>query len=158
MAPEAIAGGDVDGRSDLYAVGAVAYFLLTGTPVFRAGTVLEVFAHHLHTEPEPPSQRAGRTFPRDLERVILKCLAKSPSDRFPGASALQRALASCADTTPWHPEQSAEWWAALRRLHATEASVPPAAATGAETAVIDLADRDARSTKAALRAASGVRI
>jgi serine/threonine-protein kinase len=158
MAPEAISGADVDGRSDLYAVGAVAYFLLTGTPVFQAATVLEVFAHHLHSEPEPPSRRAGRTFPSDLERVILKCLAKSPADRFAGAAALQRALASCADTTPWRPDQSAEWWAALRRLHATEAGEPPTAATGAETAVIDLADRVAHPAKGALRSASGARI
>ena len=79
MAPEALKGeGTVDARSDLYALGAVAYFLLTGTPVFQARTVLEVFAHHLSTPPETPSVRLGRPIDPDLERLVLQCLAKSP--------------------------------------------------------------------------------
>ena len=71
MAPESItAPDDVDARSDLYAVGAVAYFLLTGGAPFRAATVAEVYAHHVHTAPEPPSVRLGAPVPADLEAVV----------------------------------------------------------------------------------------
>ena len=85
IAPEAISGeAAVDGRSDLYALGAVGYFLLTGTPVFRAKTVVEMCAHHLHTEPEPPSQRAGREFPpgpRARHPAVPRQITRRPSAR-----------------------------------------------------------------------------
>jgi serine/threonine-protein kinase len=141
MAPEAISGEpDVDGRSDLYALGAVGYFLLTGSPVFRARTIVEVCAHHLHTEPEPPSRRAGREFPADLERIILQCLAKSPADRPRSARSLQRALAGCASDAPWSMDEAARWWVAFRQTHAPTAAIP-AARPAQATAVVDLDDR-----------------
>jgi serine/threonine-protein kinase len=116
MAPESFSGaGQLDARSDLYALGAVAYLLLTGTPVFRARTVVEACAHHLHTQPEPPSKRLGHFVPPDLERLVLQCLAKSSSDRPESARALRRDLVRCASLDAWSEADAARWWAGYRR-------------------------------------------
>ena len=112
MAPESItAPDDVDARSDLYAVGAVAYFLLTGGAPFRAATVAEIYAHHVHTMPEPPSVRLGAPVPPDLEAVVLRCLAKSPTDRFADAASLGRALRGCVEGPRWGQAEASAWWA-----------------------------------------------
>jgi serine/threonine protein kinase len=112
MAPESItAPDDVDARSDLYAVGAVAYFLLTGGPPFHAATVVEVCAHHVHTVPDRPSVRLGRAVPVDLEAVVLRCLAKSPGDRFASAATLGEALRGCTEGAPWNDAAARTWWA-----------------------------------------------
>jgi serine/threonine-protein kinase len=93
MAPEAITMPDsVDGRSDLYAVGGVAYWLLTGTQVFTGANKLEVCGHHLHTAPTPPSERLGRPLPPVLEDIVLRCLSKRPEDRPESARALRDEL------------------------------------------------------------------
>lgn len=111
MAPEAITTPEkVDGRTDLYALGAVAYFLVTGGDVFEGRTVLEVCSHHLHTAPEPPSARIDGTLPADLEAVILGCLAKSPADRPADARALMAALAACGDAGAWGEADARAWW------------------------------------------------
>ena len=119
MAPEAlIAPDDVDGRSDLYALGAVGYFLVTGQHVFEGGTTVEVCSHHLHTEPTPPSERLGREVPNDLERLILACLAKDPVDRPQTAIDLEKRLAGC-EVPAWDTEQGAAWWVEHRgSIHA----------------------------------------
>lgn len=141
MAPEAITGDShVDARSDLYALGAVGYFLLTGTPVFQAKTIVEVCAHHLHTDPEPPSVRLGQTLPSDLERVILQCLAKSPDDRPGDARTLSRTLAMCAHESPWSEDEAEDWWAAFRRT-AGHAQTPAVEPRHPHTSVIELANR-----------------
>jgi serine/threonine-protein kinase len=122
MAPESVTGqGHVDARSDLYALGAVAYLLLTGTPVFQGRTVVEMYAHHLHTMPVPPSQRLGRAVPAELERLVLQCLAKSPDDRPPSARALGRALA-LTGIVGWTEEAGAIWWARYRDRHPAKAA------------------------------------
>jgi serine/threonine-protein kinase len=111
MAPEAITAPDgVDARSDLYAVGAVAYFLLTGGAPFRAATVAEVCAHHVHSMPERPSMRLGRPVPADLEAVVLCCLAKSPADRFADAAAVGKALHACIEGQRWGQDEARAWW------------------------------------------------
>jgi serine/threonine-protein kinase len=116
MAPESFSGdGHVDARSDLYALGAVAYLLVTGTPVFSARTVLEVCAHHLHTQPDPPSERLGRLVPVDFERLVLQCLAKSPADRPQSARALRRDLDRYASIDAWSEAEAASWWVHYRR-------------------------------------------
>ena len=98
MAPEAIATPDeVDGRTDLYALGAVGYFLLTGQDVFTGRTVPEVCGHHLHSAPVPPSRRLGAPIPADLEALILSCLEKDPARRPADATALRTALRACGD-------------------------------------------------------------
>lgn len=114
MAPEAlIAPDDVDGRSDLYALGAVGYFLVTGQHVFEGGTTVEVCSHHLHTKPTSPSERLGREVPSDLEGLILACLAKNPADRPQTAIELEKRLANC-EVPAWDTEQAAAWWLEYR--------------------------------------------
>jgi len=125
MSPEAIATPHaVDGRSDLYALGAVAYYLLTGSHVFVGRTSVEVCSHHLHAAPEPPSARLGAAIPPALERLVLSCLAKAPDDRPGSALALQRALRQIAgDVAPWTDEDADGWWArygAALETHRTE--------------------------------------
>jgi eukaryotic-like serine/threonine-protein kinase len=110
MAPETLtAPQDVDGRSDLYALGAVGYFLITGQPVFQGRTMVEVCSHHLHTPPTSPSERLGRTVAHDLERVILDCLAKDPGNRPQTTLDLDQRLAGC-DVPAWDTAQAAAWW------------------------------------------------
>ena len=110
MSPEAISQPDtVDGRSDLYAVGAVGYFLLTGQHVFQAGTVLEVCSKHMLEAPVPPSQRLGRALPADLEGIVLACLAKDRNARPASAAALRTSLLSCASAAQ-DPAAARAWW------------------------------------------------
>ena len=115
MAPEVIRRDvDVDGRSDLYALGAVAYYLITGGPVFDLANVVEVFAAHLHREPVRPSARHSIQVPEDLEAVILRCLAKNPAERFSTARDLALALHACAKATPYSLVTANAWWNAFR--------------------------------------------
>jgi hypothetical protein len=118
LSPESITAPDtVDGRSDLYAVGAVAFWLLTGTHVFEGNTVVEVCSHHLHTKPETPSVRLGAPVPADLEAVILRCLEKEPAKRYANAEALGHALDACESVDDWSDDLAAGWW----KLHKIEA-------------------------------------
>jgi hypothetical protein len=104
----------VDVRSDLYQLGAVGYYLLTGSHVFDGGNLYEVGAHHLYKSPEAPSARLGRPVPDDLAAVLLACLAKRPEDRPQTADALRRALLACADAGRWTEEDARGWWAEWR--------------------------------------------
>jgi hypothetical protein len=114
LAPEAIRAPDrVDGRTDLYALGAVGYFLLTGSHVFSAQTVVEICSHHLHTKPEPPSERLGRPVTPELEQLLLRCLAKSPAERPASAAELEASLAACPTPEPWTGEMARAWWQRL---------------------------------------------
>ena len=109
MAPELILGGaEVDRRADVYALGCVAYFLLTGQLVFQAENALQMVARHLSAEPVPPSVRGNVALPPGLDQLILGCLAKRPSER-PDAGALGRALAEIP-VEPWTEEDAAAWW------------------------------------------------
>jgi serine/threonine-protein kinase len=111
LSPEAISAPEtMDGRSDLYAVGAVGYLLLTGAPPFTGSSVIEVCTHHLMTPPVPPSERLGKAVPADLEALILKCLAKSPSERPSDAAALESMLAACGLSGAWTKERAFAWW------------------------------------------------
>jgi serine/threonine-protein kinase len=142
MAPEAIGGtAPLDGRCDLYALGAVGYFLLTGAPVFQARTQVEIFAHHLHTPPEPPSFRSGNHVPEGLERLILRCLAKTPGDRYESAKALLHALDKCAENTPWDTELALQWWAAFK----SGAAAKPLPTSGPQTIAVDITKRVIRA-------------
>jgi serine/threonine protein kinase len=113
LSPEAIARPeDLDARSDLYALGAVAYFLLAGAPVFTARSAVESCGHHLFTTPVAPSARSGRALPADLEAVVLRLLAKEREARPQSAHALLRELASFARVVEqrahprWGPRES----------------------------------------------------
>ncbi len=92
LAPEQAAGEAIDGRTDIYALGALAYFLLTGQPPFAGKTAVKLFAAHLHETPEPPS-RLRPDIPPDLEAIVLQCLAKKPDERFANVQELDAALA-----------------------------------------------------------------
>ena len=110
LAPEALTNPDtIDGRSDLYALGAVGYFLLTGEQVFT-GNIVEICGHHLHTEPIPPSERLGRELPYELEAVVMQCLAKKPDDRPQSAGEIRARLAASLDVPRWRQADAQAWW------------------------------------------------
>ncbi len=110
MAPEVLMGEAlVDGRADIYGVGCVAYFLLTGTAVFEDINPTNLALKHAQSPPDPPSQRTELPIPPDLEAVVLQCLAKRQTDRPSTARALQDLLASCG-VAPWTPDDAARWW------------------------------------------------
>lgn len=112
--PEQARGLEVDARSDLYSVGAVAHLLLTGRPPFEFDTAMDVLFAHMNTPAPRPSDLAPG-LPDDLDELVLKCMAKRPDDRYPDADALDSALAAC-DTGPvWDPKRSAQGTPALSR-------------------------------------------
>jgi eukaryotic-like serine/threonine-protein kinase len=111
MAPEQVEGRpDADHRLDLYALGCVAYTLLTGNaPFFDRGTRGAVMAAHVRDPVTPPSQLRP-DLPADLERVVLRCLSKSPADRYPDADALDADLGACASSSDWDERRASHWW------------------------------------------------
>lgn len=111
MAPElALGKADIDGRADLYSLGCVAYWLLTGSLVFEEKGPTATMMAHLHKEPLPPSQRTELPVSAPLERVILACLAKDPDQRPVSADALHQLLDEC-DTEPrWSRDAAETWW------------------------------------------------
>ena len=128
MAPEIISQpGQASPRSDLYAVGAVGYFLLTGRNVFEGGSAVEICARHLNDPPVPPSARAGLEIPGDLEGIVLACLEKDPARRPDGAAALRAGLLACRDAGTWSQDDARQWWQA--HSAAFTGSVSPEAAT-----------------------------
>jgi hypothetical protein len=111
MSPEQAVGDEqVDGRSDLYAVGCVAYWLLTGTTVFTGRTPVETMMMHVHTAPEPPSARGTHSIPPALERIVLTCLAKDPASRPRSADELAEWLGSVPVEGQWTRARAREWW------------------------------------------------
>jgi eukaryotic-like serine/threonine-protein kinase len=137
MAPEQAAGDrGPEARSDLYALGAVTYFLLTGRPPFEANTVMKVIIAHARDPVVPPS-RLRHGVPADLEHVVLRCLAKDPAQRYPSAEALEDAFAGCAAAGDWDARRAAEWWHAIERGDA-----PPASGAGGPAATTQSIDRN----------------
>jgi serine/threonine-protein kinase len=115
LSPEAIRAPDaVDARSDLYGLGAVGYYLLTGTHVFGGATTVEVCSHHLHSSPQPPSERLRGPVPAGLERLILACLEKDPARRPGSAAALRDALGELDGVGQWGEGEARAWWARWR--------------------------------------------
>jgi serine/threonine-protein kinase len=111
MAPEVATGEDsIDGRTDLYALGCVAYFLLTGAPVFDEKTATATALAHVQKTPTPPSQRSEVAIPPELERIVLRCLAKRPEERPQSALELSRDLAAIGALTEWTQESAERWW------------------------------------------------
>jgi serine/threonine-protein kinase len=108
MAPEMALGETVDGRADIYALGCVAYFLLTGALVFDGREGLEMLIKRLRDDPLPPSARSELPIPSELERLVMACLARSPKAR-PCARELSRSLAAL-QAEPWTEADAATWW------------------------------------------------
>jgi eukaryotic-like serine/threonine-protein kinase len=111
MAPEIILGeSEVDRRADVYALGCVAYYLLTGQLVFEADTPMKMFLHHVQTPPTPPSQRVEVRIPPELDALVLACLEKDPAKRPQDASELFRIAHDCRTCESWDNDRARQWW------------------------------------------------
>jgi serine/threonine protein kinase len=142
LSPEAITAPDrVDGRSDLYALGAVGYYMLTGQHVFSGATLVEVCSHHLHTKPVPPSERLGRPLPAALEALVLACLEKSPSRRPASAAVLRNDLGALAEAAGWSEDDARAWWDRWRTRPDQPVAEPRSSSS--RTLSVSLADRSA---------------
>ncbi len=114
MAPEmALQDGRVGPRSDIYALGCVAYWLLTGKLVFDDPTPVAMIVSHVKSEPQPPSSRTELAIPAALDEIVLRCLQKDPEDRYQSMRELADALAGVALGDEWGDREAYEWW----RLH-----------------------------------------
>lgn len=111
MAPEQARGEDgVDARSDLYALGCVAYWMLTGQPVFEGRSAIDVLLQHVQATPVPPSARTDIDVPPALDAVVLSCLEKDPEKRPQSATELSLRLAACPLDRLWTNERARVWW------------------------------------------------
>ena len=137
MAPEVILGeSDVDRRADVYALGCVAYYMLTGQLVFEADTPMKMLMAHLNVQPTPPSQRTELPIPRELDELILACLQKDPRRRPQHAEDLLKMANNCRTCELWDTEAARKWWSGhlpdltgpLTLRPDRPADVPPAAA------------------------------
>ena len=132
MAPESIlTPGEVDARADIYALGAVAYFLLAGREVFDGTSIVQVCSQHLYQEVAPLSE-LGATVSKELEQIVLDCLAKKPEARPPSAAELRRRLEACP-CEPWDADQAQLWWS----QHAEALAVRASKGSGERTIAVD---------------------
>ena len=128
MAPEVILGkADADRRVDVYALGCVAYFLLTGARVFEAENTMKLLVKHVQEEPIPPSQRSEFQIPRAIDDLALACLHKDPNRRPPNADALFDRVSDCKTADEWDPRAAKTWWEThLPKLTASVTATVPA--------------------------------
>jgi serine/threonine-protein kinase len=110
MAPELALGRESDGRADLYALGCVAYWLLTGQPVFTGDTPMSTILAHVRDDPEPPTTRTDMVLPPAFEAVIMSCLAKEPRARPASAEELADRLEACVPAGGWTRASARLWW------------------------------------------------
>jgi serine/threonine protein kinase len=111
IAPEmAMSQGDLDGRTDIYSLGCVGYWLLTGQLVFEGETPLATVVQHVQSSPVPPSRKTELSMPGELDTVILSCLEKSPEARPQSAAELDGLLQACPTEKEWNNEKAVEWW------------------------------------------------
>jgi serine/threonine-protein kinase len=138
LAPEAVTDPERVGfPADIYALGAVGYFLLTGRNVFEGATSVDICLKHVNTPPIPPSKAAAIHIPDALERVLLACLAKQPEER-PSADDLAKQLRALAATGDWSEAEALRWWG---EFHAFEEPAAPAKADDEMTITVDLGRR-----------------
>ena len=125
MAPEQTVGDrSLDARADIYALGAMMYYALTGQPPFTGENAFAIMMAHSRDPVVPPSQLSPDV-PADLEQVVLRCLAKKPEDRYPSAKALGEALAACAAASEWGANRAEAWWAAEGLVVEPGCDAPP---------------------------------
>ncbi|MCA8986929.1 MAG: HDOD domain-containing protein [Planctomycetaceae bacterium] len=111
LAPEAIdSPNESRTASDLYAIGAVGYYLVTGQPLYTGNNAIDICLKQLTEIPPSPSDRLGRAISPDLENLLMRCLHKSPAQRPDSAQVLSRELASCVDAQQWSMDKACEWW------------------------------------------------
>jgi eukaryotic-like serine/threonine-protein kinase len=143
IAPESIlTPAEVDARADIYAVGAVAYFLLAGRPPLDGGSAVEIMTKQVRELPPPPSEISGRPLPRALEALVLACLAKDPGDRPASMAALRDAI-EALDIEPWTAAAARAWWRERAQAGAVSRIRPAAQVGSPATVSIDLARRRA---------------
>jgi serine/threonine-protein kinase len=115
MAPEIVLGAaETDHRVDLYALGCVGYWLLTGKLIFEGRNAVEVMFHHAHTPPPRPSTRSELPIPARLEELMMECLEKEPARRPASAEAVSARLDAVPLESPWTVERAGRWWAMHR--------------------------------------------
>jgi serine/threonine-protein kinase len=124
MPPEMVLDHKVDARADLYALGCVAYFALTGQLLFEASSPLQMLAKHIHDAPERPSQRSLAPLPPALDELLLACLAKDPAARPASAAALAASL-TAIEIDAWTEEDARMWWHANGATQPMDALSPP---------------------------------
>jgi eukaryotic-like serine/threonine-protein kinase len=121
LAPELVSGdGPFDGRADIYALGCVAFWLLTGRPPFEAGDAMSMLMHHSNTTPLPPSTMSEESIPADVDALVLECLSKAPSLRPANADVLWERLTKLSVADKWEPRHARVWW----ELHDPELTRP----------------------------------
>ena len=141
IAPEAVTDPDeITHAVDLYALGAVGYFLITGKRLFEGKTAVDVCLQHVTQPPRPPSELV-RVAPA-LEAVVMTCLAKQPAERYPTAAALAEALEALPPAGDWSKADAAAWWEQFRKAQASEAA---ASAARTRTITVDVSTRGLRS-------------
>ncbi len=135
---------DVDARADIYSVGAVGYYLLTGDHVFSGRSAVEICHKHLLEEPQSPSQRAGSDVPADLEGLILQCLKKKAADRPQTALELAQKLAECGSSGSWSEADASLWWEEFQPTEneEKEADLSSKVDIHDETLVVDFGSRN----------------
>jgi serine/threonine-protein kinase len=139
IAPEAVTDPNTIGPAvDLYALGAVGYFLLTGKRVFEGKTAVDVCIQHVMTKPKPPSEVSTCYIPPALEAIVMRCLAKQPDERFASAKELATALRASPATHDWSETAAYQWWHEFRRA---QEAVIAASATPTLTITVDLGER-----------------
>ncbi len=144
LAPEAIEDPAASGpRTDLYAVGALGYWLVSGRMPIEGGNATEVLARQMFMEPRPPSEVAETPVPSDLEDALMHCLAKAPADRPRGVRALDRALARCADAGAWGDDEARDWW----KHHGVRSGPPTSGIATAATLMAPPPETDAPTVR-----------
>src|SRR5207248_1780227 len=126
MAPEIVLGQQYDHRVDLYSVGCVAYWLLTGKLVFEAENSIKVMLDHAQTPPPPPSTRTEMVIPPELEQVVMDCLEKDRERRPKSAAELSLRLAACPTREQWTGQRAERWWHTHLPSHASERPIAEA--------------------------------
>jgi serine/threonine-protein kinase len=145
MAPEqGRAGEEPDARSDIYSLGATAYYLLTARPPFDGNNIVQVLLAHAHDAVVPPS-RITPGIPGDIEQVVLRCLSKQPEERFADAQAVENALARCGDANRWTDTDAARWWTEVEAERTPQSTV----AAGERTPEDQIAKREDGGAKMA---------
>jgi serine/threonine-protein kinase len=139
VAPEAVTDPDhITHAVDIYALGAVGYFLVTGRRLFEGATAVDICIQHVTKEPRRPSEVAPIAIAPEIEAILMKCLAKRPEDRYPTAAALADALEALPPARDWTRADAAAWWDAFRATQADSAAI---STTPTLTVTVDIGSR-----------------